>query len=192
MGTAMAKPVDVSTAARVATQVLKKEVVDATPKHFTECYLFVGADGKGFALVAADDCVRPLLAYSMDGAFDPGQMPDGVSAWIDGYQRETAAVVAAGIAPSAKVQAMWKGALGAKNGNSVAPLMTTRWGQAPYYNQYSPYDSIDSTRCPTGCVATAMAQIMRYWEYPAIGWGSHTYSHPRYGTLSATFDTTAE
>ena len=39
----------------------------------------------------------------------------------------------------------------------------------------------------TGCVATAMAQIMKYWNYPENGSGFHSYNHARYGTLSANF-----
>ena len=85
-----AKPVGRDVAARLAGNVLQKQVVDATPAAFTECYLFVGADGKGFALVSADDCVRPLLGYSMEGSFDAEHMPAHVAAWIDGYQREIA------------------------------------------------------------------------------------------------------
>lgn len=52
-----AKPVDKATAASLATRVLNKAVVDATPSQFTGLHLFFGADGKGFALIAADDCV---------------------------------------------------------------------------------------------------------------------------------------
>ena len=121
-----AKHVDKAVAARVANEVLKKQVIDATPNTFLECYLFVGADGKGFAIIAADDCVRPLLAYSSDGSFDPDHMPAHVASWIDGYQREIASVVAAGITPSPQVQAMWETLIPSKSGSSVAPLLTTR------------------------------------------------------------------
>ena len=185
-----AKHVDKVVAARVANEVLKKQVIDATPNTFLECYLFVGADGKGFAIIAADDCVRPLLAYSSDGSFDPDHMPAHVASWIDGYQREIASVVAAGIAPSPQVQAMWETLIPSKSGSSVAPLLTTRWAQRPYYNSLCPYDIYDSAYAVTGCTATAMAQIMKYWEWPLVGWNSHTYVHQRYGTLSADFGNT--
>ena len=181
------KPVDKTVAARFAAQVLHKEVLDATPSRFTECYLFLGTDGKGFALVSADDCVRPLLAYSYDGTFDPDRMPAHVAAWVDGYRREIASVVAAGITPSPSVQAMWENLSTGKSGNAVAPLLSTRWSQGDYYNTYCPFSTTDSTYCYTGCVATAMAQMMRYWEYPEVGWGSHSYTHHTYGLQSADF-----
>lgn len=186
-----AKPVDKAVAARVANDVLKKQVVDATPNAFTECYLFVGVDGKGFAIIAADDCVRPLLAYSFDGTFDADRMPAHVASWIEGYQREIASVVAAGIAPSPQVQAMWESPVQSKTDHSIAPLLSTRWAQGAYYNSLCPYDIYDSTYVYTGCTATAMAQIMKYWEWPLGGWNSHTYTHPVYGTLSADFGNTA-
>ena len=63
--TAYANPVDKAAAAKVAGNLLQKQVVDATPDSFTECYLFVGTDGTGFALIAADDCVPLLLGYSL-------------------------------------------------------------------------------------------------------------------------------
>ena len=186
-----AKPVDKAVAARVANDILKKQVVDATPNAFTECYLFVGVDGKGFAIIAADDCVRPLLAYSPDGTFDADRMPAHVASWFEGYQREIASVVAAGIVPSPQVQAMWESPVQSKTDHSVAPLLSTRWAQGAYYNSLCPYDIYDSTYVYTGCTATAMAQIMKYWEWPLGGWNSHTYTHSTYGTLSADFGNTA-
>ncbi len=185
-----AKPVSRDAAARVAAQALRKPVVDATPKQFTECYLFVGTDGKGFVLLAADDCVRPVLAYSPDGLFPTDHMPDHLQAWLDGYCREIAAVRQTGAAPSPKVLAQWDNPLPRKGGNSVEPMLTTTWGQNPVYNALCPYDTTAEDNAITGCIATAMAQIMRYWQYPATGWGSHSYTHSLYGTLSADFGAT--
>ena len=75
-----ANPVDKSTAASIAAKVLNRAVVDATPQQFSEYYLFVGTDGKGFVLISADDCVRPVLGYSPDGIFDTDNMPYHVAA----------------------------------------------------------------------------------------------------------------
>ena len=77
-----ANPVDKATAASLAAQVLNKNVIDATPSQFTGCRLFTGADGKGFVLIADDDRIRPVLAYSPDGSFDPAAMPEHVAYWI--------------------------------------------------------------------------------------------------------------
>lgn len=193
-----AKPVDPSVAQRVAENLLHKLVVDVTPVDFSQCYLFTGADGKGFVLVAADDCVRPVLAYSFDSQFLPQEpnnssVPQHISHWLTAYQVNIAALVESGAVASPKVQAEWQCFLNAKfhrvRENSVAPLVTTRWNQGYPYNLQCPFSNVDSAYSVTGCVATATAQIMKYWNHPAVGRGSHSYS-TNYGTLSAQFDTT--
>ena len=72
-------------------------------------------------------------------------------------------------------------------------MLTTTWNQAPYYNDLCPYDYEEDARSVTGCAATAMAQLMKYWNWPTQGYGSHSYipaNHPEYGTLSADFGNT--
>lgn len=188
-----AKPVDKKTAASIAARVLNKSVVDASHVRLDGCFLFTGADGKGFVLMAADDRVRPVLAYSPDGTFDPTTMPDHVAAWIDGYRSEIASVKEVTTIPSTKVAKEWeRWSEGSVRGNStwVAPLMTSRWYQLEPYNNYCPYDPDSLTNCPTGCIATAMAQIMRYWHWPEVGYASHSYTWSQYGTQSADFGNT--
>lgn len=179
--TVYANPVDKAAAAKVAGNLLKKQVVDATPDSFTECYLFVGADGKGFALIAADDCVPPILGYSMNGTFLADSLPHHIRTWIDAYQFD--------IAASAK-----EGRVATKyntlRDTAVGPLMTTTWSQTPLYNAQCPYNTSESSYTVTGCVATATAQVMKYWNFPAVGRGSHSYNMPGYGLQSANFDTT--
>ena len=188
-----AKPVDKAIAARMAVRVLNKTVVDATPTQLTGCHLFIGADGKGFVLLAADDRVRPVLAYSPDGTFDAGAMPKHVASWIEGYQREIASVVETCAGPSRKVAKEWErwnaGVVQGRD-TSVEPLMTSRWHQNHPFNSHCPYDTVLSAPTPVGCAATAMAQIMRYWRWPEVGYGSHSYVWSHYGTLTADFDTT--
>ena len=193
-----AKPVDKNAAANIAAKVLKKAVVDATPEQCSEFHLYTGADGKGYVLVAADDRVRPVLAYSLDETFSTDNMPTPVANWVDGYRREIASVVAATNNPSPKVAkewARWENGIPVSSGkgeqNWVPALMSSVWNQSGPYNTYCPYDYyITGTRTVTGCVATSMAQVMRYWQWPDVGYGSHTYSWDTYGELSANFDTT--
>ena len=183
-----AKPVNIEVARHVAETLLGKQVVDATPVQFTHIYLFKGADDKGFALIAADNCVRPILAYSSFSTFS-FPLPAHVAAWIEGYNHEISALVDAGIEPSSEVQALWENPVRRKNDDGVEPLLTTTWNQEPYYNSLCPYDSIDSAYCITGCVATAMAQIMNYWQWPTVGFASHSYLST-HGILSADFGAT--
>lgn len=74
---------------------------------------------------------------------------------------------------------------------SVGPLLTTAWGQFSPYNLMTPNDGCDSGHALTGCVATAWAQLMRYWRWPIVGMGSHSYPWPDpdgEDSLSVVFD----
>lgn len=211
---AVANPVDAERARRVganwlslkgAAGVVKLEAV-ATP--FAGVYVFNAAGG-GFVLVAADDCVRPVLGYSPTGVFRAEAMPANVRAWLEGYDGEIArrakAVQAGakdaadGDAMAAAVAAEWslleEGVAPEQPLTThVAPMLTTIWNQSPYYNAYCPYDTVYSQLTVAGCVATATAQIMKYWNHPATGYGTHAYvcnnGRISYGVLSADFGNT--
>ena len=184
-----AKPVDLARARAIVENNFFAPAKAVQPAEWTELYIFVHENGDGFAIVSADDCVRPILAYSPTGVFPVMQMPPHVSEWIDGYRREIASLVAAGAVPSAEVQAMWGNPMPKNSWDPVEPLLTTTWNQRPLYNLMCPYDTIDSAYCVTGCTATATAQVMKYWNHPEVGWGSHAY-YSDYGVLGAIFDTT--
>ena len=197
-----ARQVDTSVAKYIAQSMLsskgvKSELHDVTPAVWQgSLYLYSGGM-KGFVLVSADDAVRPVLAYSTEAAFPTEEMPAPVQAFIQGY----ADVVDYARRHRLPQHPMWKELLSApgpraKDGNGVGPLVTSAWGQGYPYNNLCPVDPYweDSPRSATGCVATAMAQVMRYWQWPEQGWGQHTYDcytiniRP-IGTLSEQFDT---
>ena len=67
--------------------------------------------------------------------------------------------------------------------------MTTTWNQSPWYNEMCPYSFTDSAHAVTGCVATAQAQVMKYWNHPVVGYGSHSYGSSSFGPLSVVYDT---
>ncbi|MGX8712404.1 MAG: C10 family peptidase [bacterium] len=183
-----AKPVDLSTAQRAAENLLQKTVVDATPVQFTECYLFLGVDGQGFALLAADDCVRPILGYSLIGSFPPEELPRHVLDWIEGRQHDISKAKSHGGSRHSDWDRLLQGSM-KSSGQSVSPMITSTWDQSYPYNILCPYDSVEDHDTYVGCVAIATAQVMRYWGHPAQGRGSHSYSTP-YGTLSADFAAT--
>lgn len=192
--TAEARPVDPPTARRAAEQLLGRPVVDATPKHFTECYLMTAVDGNGFVLLPADDRIRPLLAYSHEASFPTEDMPTNLASWIDAYQRDMAALKAMNIAQTPEVAQEWDLMLNGTPkrrtpGVPVRPLVTSLWDQSPFYNDRCPYDSAASKHAVTGCTATATAQVMRYHNHPPRGRGQHSYHSSRYGELAVDYDT---
>jgi hypothetical protein len=162
----------------------------ASIEQTTFFYVF-NAGSNGFVIVSGDDNVSPILGYSDQGTFDPNNIPQNVAKWFEGYKTEIRNVIEQNIRPTNEIKQEWQSLKNGANSNSsakalssVTPLMQTKWNQSPYYNSLCPGGSV------TGCVATAMAQIMKYWNYPATGSGFHSYNHDTYGTLSANFGST--
>ncbi len=191
--TAGAAPVDSTRAAAVAqcfwSQTLcskSAEGLRQQPWQYGGVYLFVQPSG-GWVMVAADDCARPVLAYSTTGAIHPDRMPVALQNIVGEYQQEIEFIRTVKGAPANeewKLLSNGKALPGSKD-EEVGPLLTTQWYQRSPYNMYCPSYTM------TGCVATAMAQVMKYWNYPAFGRGSHSYSdNSGYGIQTADFANT--
>ena len=201
-----AAPVDKTKAHAAAISFLKSkgaedlQLVDITgTTPYTAFYIFAGSDGKGFVIVSADDCVLPILGYSTSGTFVTEGMPSNVKGWLDDYERQILHYRSLGQGRLQSVRdegsRAWVDLLEGSyddppQNTAVSPLLSTTWNQTQYYNNLCPYNSYLGERTVTGCVATAMAQVMKYWNHPATGHGSHSYAHSYYGTLSANFGTT--
>lgn len=145
-------------------------------------------ESDGFVLVAGDDSVLPILGYSENGSFDPENLPENFAKWIEGYQKEIRYAIQHKAKASTIVKEQWEklktGTLPAiEEEESVFQLMTTRWDQTGSYNDYCPGGSV------TGCVATAMAQVLKYWEFPIKGTGFHAYFENDYGILFWNYNT---
>lgn len=165
---------------------------------YSEFYIFNNEDGKGFVIIAADDCVTPILGYSYDNNFAAENLPPNLKGWLDGYAEQIQAAVETRVIATEEIRTEWgclrqSQNLPIRSETQVYPLIATTWGQSPYYNALCPFDYYYNQRTVTGCVATAMAQIMKYWSYPEHGFGSHSYvpeNHPEYGTQYADFSST--
>ena len=156
---------------------------------------------QGFVIIAGNTVLPPVLAWSNQGVFpDLEEAPENYASWIRHYDEMIEYALANHIAPEAKIQRQWEnaaqGIFGTRNTQTVNPLVTTRWNQDCYYNEYCPATSGGwwwggpCGHCYAGCVATAMAQVMKYWNYPETGTGSHSYIHSEYGEQSANFAAT--
>jgi len=158
-------------------------------------YVFNIASSEGFVMVSADDKVIPVLAYSATSSFDITKIAPAAAAWIDWYKNQIAYVIANDLAPKAGTAEKWSRLSAAEpvktaaKTTAVAPLLTTLWDQEPYFNAQCPGSG--STKAVTGCVATAMAQVMKFWNWPSAGCGMHSYVDDTYGPLSANFGNTA-
>lgn len=153
-------------------------------------YVFNKED-KGFVIVSAQDFTIPVIGYSDENSFDIS-MPINIREMFDEYRNEIEFGILNNFIATDEVKQINDKIINnkVKNSKSVEPLLgEIKWNQSPYYNDSCPYDPNYGMICPVGCVATAMAQIMRYWEYPSSGTGSYSYIHDSYGELSANFET---
>ncbi len=192
-GGANAERVSVDVARTVARNFMERQGLKAQVEYvdcrLAEMYLFTAVEG-GFVLVAADDCVRPILGYSLTDSF-ADTLPEHIASWLQGYADEIALLRSRGVAPSLLVRDEWETLL-KDNGEGplyavvVSPLLTTTWKQGSPYNTMCPTDTLNR-RTISGCVAVALAQVMKYWNHPLHGEGSYSYSTANCGTMSANF-----
>jgi hypothetical protein len=145
-------------------------------------YLFSKADA-GFLLLSADDNAIPVLGYSDDNTLlDPENIPENMRWWLSEYANQ---IAAAQSTDASQLYAVPKA--NASDKEVIYPLCGyTRWDQDAPYNNMCP--DKNGTSCYTGCVATAMAQLMRSHNWPASGTGSYSYTWNDQ-TLSADFST---
>jgi hypothetical protein len=166
-------------------------------------YIF-NFQNKGFVIVSADDVLTPIFGYSDQNNFTSNDMPAQVVKWLEGYKEQVRYSITNNLAANSTITEQWNdllsGTLPVSTGTdipnspskraSVSPLLSTKWNQSPYYNALCPLDNASGQRTVSGCVATAMTQVMKFWNYPTQGTGNHTYSHSKYGNLSANFGAT--
>ena len=130
-------------------------------------YVFEKTGGKGFMILSADDALPAVLGYSDENKIDIDNPSPGF-AWLLGqfasqvdYAREN------GICLATRAEGDDK--------YPVEPLLTSKWDQNAPYNNYAPTVTTSGVRrSASGCVATALAQVMYYYKYPAVGTGSAT------------------
>ena len=145
-------------------------------------YVYNAANG--FVIIAADDAVKPILAYSRDRQFSTAHLPSSLEYLLKGYQSQIEAVKTANKTATTAIAGQWQALTNstavkeAERTTSVVvgPLLgNITWDQAPYYNDSCPNDPSGGGLSVTGCVATATAQVMKFWSWPVTGTGSHSY-----------------
>lgn len=158
-----------------------------------EIYLFSINKNEGFIIVSGDNAAIPILGYSLTKGLDTNRLlPENLLYWLDGYRQQIFEIRKNKVKATAFIQNLWKGNSSYLRAtkSEVLPMVKTSWDQSPFYNELCPYDTDFKIRNVVGCMATAMAQIIKYWNYPSKGFGVHAYKHEKYGVLSADFGTT--
>lgn len=154
---------EVTASAKAAPRM---SVSSAVSPSATCYYVFANGEDKGFTIVSGDDRMPEVVGYSAQGTYDPDHLPANYVGFMKAYQETVEALlkgdaqVSGGLAEARQWRAERAGTA------AVAPLLGgIKWNQgAPYNNMCPLYDG--TNRSVTGCVATAMAQVMMYYQYP--------------------------
>lgn len=154
---------EVAASAKAAPRM---SVSSAVSPSATCYYVFANGEDKGFTIVSGDDRMPEVVGYSAQGTYDPDHLPANYVGFMKAYQETVEALlkgdaqVSGGLAEARQWRAERAGTA------AVAPLLGgIKWNQmAPYNNMCPSYNG--TNRAVTGCVATAMAQVMMYYQYP--------------------------
>ena len=200
---AIAKPVDISQAQKLGQKFVHanfaktrqnndlKLVYTGISSRNEVCFYVFNVGQTGFVIISADDCYRPIVGYSDEGVFETENMSPELKYYLDNIAEGRSHARISD--QSAEVEAEWQlfaetgRLLSFNKGKTATYLVQTKWNQDSPYNKFCPLASGGSGgRAYAGCVATAMSQVMKYWNYPEHGMGSHTYIYG-HDTLSANF-----
>ncbi|HAE24868.1 MAG TPA: hypothetical protein DCG33_05970 [Prevotellaceae bacterium] len=133
-----------------ASEAARLRIIKSTPS-----YYIYGKGDQGFVVVSTDDEAAPVLGYSSSEYIEE-EMPPAFKCWLKAVEASSF---------RQELNATYQ---------VVPNFLTTTWGQSDPFNYLCP--EINDTRTPTGCVATAMGQIMYYYQYPVQGTGQGYYT----------------
>lgn len=153
----------------LATQAQRK-APGVRPSQEPAYYVFNSSSS--YVVIAGDDRMPTVLGYSDNGTFDTGNMPEGLKALLDAY-----AAQAASLGDTTLDTPQYSGSVAR---SPITPMLTCRWNQSSPYNLLCPAYNSSGKISATGCVATAMAQVMYYHKWPAMP----TYNIPAYTSPS--------
>ena len=159
----------------------------------TDTLLYVFNSENSYVVIGGDKRVPPVLAFSDHQLYNDADVILPVKMWLDNYQQQLRQLKQQPVTQD--MHAGWRHLTedmsSFKGTSEVLPLMKSHWGQGTYYSYYCPrdYDG-ENNRVVTGCVATAMAQLIYYYRFPETGIGSYSYLDSTYGVQSADYGNT--
>ncbi|MBO5811204.1 MAG: C10 family peptidase [Bacteroidales bacterium] len=193
-GSLFANPVDVNRANELGQKFVnanftqKSSVLELVYTGNSEngepCFYVFNISDYGYIMVSASDCAHPILAYSEESTFDVNNVAPGLSDMMHVYTEAITYAIESNATATLDIASEWKSLETSgktrpqMRGQEIEPLCTTKWNQSWPYNKFCPTQPASwssNGHAVVGCVATAMAQIMKYWNYPTQGQGTKTY-----------------
>jgi len=199
-----AKPIDRHTALTAAQKfatsqlALERAMPELAYTAQNDAFFIFNLGSHSFVIIAGDDAYRPVIGYSDESAFDASNIPPALQDYFTGITESVSRLRSRGNATATPlVAAEWAslmehGRLISRFGGRDAEYFClTKWNQDYPYNYCCPEDPAGSGgHTYVGCLATAMAQLMRFWCFPVKGNDSHCYYHNDYGQICADFGNT--
>ncbi|MCX6234147.1 MAG: C10 family peptidase [Bacteroidetes bacterium] len=192
-----------STQLKKTKTILIQNCFEIKENEETILYIF-SMEPRGYVIVAGDDLSTPILGYSLKSNINPENFPPALETILTSFKEQILEARKQGLRVDQKSQDMWNKLLepheifkiesqvdSRTDTSEVLPLLSTTWDQVWPYNKMCPADPAGpGGRTVTGCVATALAQIMKFYNYPTTGFGSYGYYHSIYGYQFADFGST--
>ena len=179
------------------------------PKSGDVAFYVVSLGETGFVIISGNDIANPIIGYSYTNNWPSSlstssadNLPSQLLSYLDdmAMQIESALEQMPTMKSSEEWQQIGQRLMRQSSTNlhteehlpdSIGPLLTTTWAQGQYYNALCPDDPAgEGGHALTGCIATAMAQIIHFWKYPTHARGVHNYDCQKYGNLSVDYNHT--
>ena len=136
------------------------------PSRMTEAvenyYVFNIGNKDGYVIAAGDDCAPAILGYSDSGCINVDSMPCNMKAWLEEYDNQIRYMRDHGGSSTSSYKSP-------PSHPAISPMLTTTWGQGYPYNINCP-SFFGQGQCVTGCIATAMAQVMYYHRANSVNY----------------------
>ncbi len=158
-------------------------------------YVFNVNETEGFIIISADDIAKPVIGYSFEGPFHVFNQPPAFTDWMKDVKTQISYCIQNNIKSTTSINRQWTELLkdepSLKKVKSTQPLLTHTWNQDSPYNTDCPADAEGpGGHVYAGCVAVSMAQVMKFYNYPVHGTGTHTnysYLNGGYGNLTINY-----
>lgn len=174
---AIANPIDLQKAKSIASQYIKPghamslvkkalrtkgRKVNAATAQSSPYYIYSRGENQGYVIVSGDDCLPQILGYTESGDFDENNLPPALEYMLNCWQTSVETAQESGInTPMSSASIPLTAAADRVN---IAPLTTSHWHQTGPYNDLAPNRDDNGAKSMTGCVATAISQILYYWR----------------------------
>ena len=208
LGQLFATHVDVNTAKSIGEKYVRnnmqslrgfqnsKHVLTISDDNGNACLYIFNIEDKGYYIVSADDRAKPILAYSEEGSIDVDNILPAMAYYLEHYKNAISYAIENDLKADAEIEKEWnavrtRGIAERNVGKSVEPLVDLLWHQIYPYNYFCPTEKGGpGGHAYVGCAADVMAMIMKYWNYPEKGKGSHSYIPEGYPIQTVDFSET--